>query len=327
MNMQSVILNFLPLNEQEQREFEQASGSYSQYFVGQITQRYAMGWKASLDDVPEDVRQQTVAVIGNIKPESLRSLPNLRWLQTWSAGVDAYLVPTVACENVTITNATGVYGQSVAEHMVASMWALMRNLPTYARQQSQQQWRDAGAAISPVGATAVLIGTGDIGSYAARLCKALGMRTIGVRRNAAKPADGIDTMVSFAELDSVLPKADVVLLSVPSTAQTHHLLNVKRLALLPEHAIVVNAGRGDAIDPDALYEALHSQKLRAAALDVTEPEPLPEKSPLWNEPNCLITPHVAGGNHLKETAEHIINIALENMRRFAAGEPLNNRVK
>lgn len=115
-------------------------------------------------------------------------------------------------------------------------------------------------------------------------------------------------------------------MSVPSTPATHHLLNADRLALLKPEALVLNAGRGDAIDSEALAAALAGNELRGAGLDVTEPEPLPADSPLWHEPRCLITPHVAGGNHLEVTERRIIAIALGNVRCYANGQSLDNRM-
>ena len=121
--------------------------------------------------------------------------------------------------------------------------------------------------------------------------------------------------------------AFVVAMAVPRSPQTHHLLNADRLGRLKSTAIVINAGRGDAIDPEALADALHNGRLHGAGLDVTEPEPLPAESPLWDEPHCLITPHVAGGNHLEKTSEHIIRIALTNVSRYAKQQELLNLVR
>lgn len=153
------------------------------------------------------------------------------------------------------------------------------------------------------------------------------MRTFGVRRHADVPAKGIEKMYGFERLETLLPLADVVAMAVPRSPQTHHLLNADRLDRLKSTAIVINAGRGDAIDPEALADALHNGRLHGAGLDVTEPEPLPAESPLWDEPHCLITPHVAGGNHLEKTSEHIIRIAFTNVSRYAKQQELLNLVR
>lgn len=152
------------------------------------------------------------------------------------------------------------------------------------------------------------------------------MTTIGIRRNPAVEAPGVDHMIGFDSLDDVLQYADVIAMSVPSTPATRHLLNAERIASLKPDSIIINAGRGNAIESQALADALAEGRIRGAALDVTEPEPLPEESPLWSEPRCLVTPHVAGGNHLEITERRIISIALGNVRCYANGQSLDNRM-
>ena len=152
------------------------------------------------------------------------------------------------------------------------------------------------------------------------------MTTIGIRGNPAVEVPGVDHMIGFDSLDDVLQYADVIAMSVPSTPATRHLLNAERVASLKPDSIIINAGRGNAIESQALADALAEGRIRGAALDVTEPEPLPEESPLWNEPRCLITPHVAGGNHLEITERRIIAIALGNVRCYANGQSLDNRM-
>ena len=316
-----IIANCLPLSDAERQAFLDAAPGVRQEFTGNPIERGTMTWKAH---VPAELRAQATAIIGNIAPAECRDYPHLKWLQTWSAGVDKYVAPGVLADGVIVTNATGAYGQTVAEHLFAMMWSLMRNIPAYARQQNEHRWHDLGRALTPAGATVLVIGTGDIGSHFAALCKAVGARTVGVRRDAAKPAHGIDEMHGFDELDALLPEADVVALAVPAAPETTHLIDANRLHLLKSTCVLLNAGRGNAVDPTALARALAEDQLHGAGLDVTEPEPLPADSPLWDEPHCLITPHVAGGNHLEVTERRIIAIALENVRRYAAGEPLAN---
>ena len=322
-NNHKLIVNCLPLTESEKAQFTRAARGVPQEFVGDSTQRGSMNWSAR---IPKEFRASVTAIIGNVPPEECSQCPRLEWLQTWSAGVDKYQRPDVLQPGSMLTNASGAYGQSVSEHMFAMMWALMKNLHVYAGNQANADWTDAGRALSPSGMTALVIGTGDIGSHFARLCKSVGMETIGVRRNPSVEAEGIDYTIGFESLEQALPYADVVAMSVPSTPATHHLLNADRLALLKPEALVLNAGRGDAIDSEALAAALTGNELRGAGLDVTEPEPLPADSPLWHEPRCLITPHVAGGNHLEVTERRIIAIALGNVRCYANGQSLDNRM-
>lgn len=321
-----LVVNCLPLTEKERAGFVEAAGSLEQVFVGDVAQRYSMSWRPHL---PEEYLERATAIIGNAPAAEVANCPNLEWMQTNSAGVGAYMAPGVLPEGCCLTNASGAYGQSVSEHMFATTLALMKNIHLYRDRQAEGVWHDEGAAATLDGAVALVVGTGDIGSHYARLVSAMGAHTVGVRRNPAAQAEGIDEMHGFDELDELLAQADVVALSVPSTPATHHLINAGRLSAMKPSVIVVNAGRGDAIDPDALLEALRAGSIRAAGLDVTEPEPLPEGHPLWSEPRCLITPHVAGGNHLATTPEKIFGIALRNLATYATGtlpaKPLGER--
>ena len=323
-NANKLIVNALPLTGEERETFDKAACGIPQVFVGDEATRGEMVWRAN---IPEQWRARASAVIGNFPAADAAQYTRIEWLQTVSAGVDAYTRPGGLPRHVTITNATGAYGQSVAEHMFAMMWTLMKQVHRYAMTQRDHVWRDEGPAASPAGGVALIIGTGDIGSHFGRLAQAVGMHTLGVRRNANVGAEGIEHMHGFDDLDALLPLADVVAMALPSTPQTHHLLDATRLAQLKPTAIVLNAGRGDAIDCQALAASLHDGRLRAAGLDVTEPEPLPENHPLWDEPRCLITPHVAGGLHLQQTGERIIQIALDNVARYGQGRELINTVR
>ena len=224
-NDRKLVVNCLPLTEAERAQFTRAAKGMPQEFVGDPAQRGSMNWTA---EIPDELKAYATAVIGNITPETCAQCPRLEWLQTWSAGVDKYQRPGVLHPGSMLTNATGAYGQSVSEHMFAMMWSIMKNLHIYAVGNPNAAWQDAGRVISPDGKTALIIGTGDIGSHFARLCKSVGMSTIGIRRNPTVEAPGIDHMVGFESLDDVLQYADVIAMCVPSTPSTHHLLNAGR---------------------------------------------------------------------------------------------------
>ena len=322
-NTHKLIVNCLPLDAAERQAFVKAARDVPQEFVGSEDHRGDMVWPVN---IPDELKSRATAVIGNFPVSEAERYTRLEWLQTFSAGVDAYIRPGVLPRGTMVTNATGAYGRSVSEHMFAMMWSLMKNLNQYAVTQHDHRWHDQGTVLSPEGGIALVIGAGDIGSHFAQLAQAVGLRTFGVRRHPDVPAKGVEKMYGFDRLDALLPLADVVALAVPRSPQTHHLLDADRLARLKPTAIVLNVGRGDAIDPEALAAALAEGRLRGAGLDVTEPEPLPADSPLWDEPRCLITPHVAGGNHLKETSEQIIRIALTNVSRYAKQQELLNLV-
>lgn len=323
-----LVVNCLPLREDERVPFIEAAGEIRQVFVGDVAQRNDMTWRLHL---PEKYREAATAIIGNAPASEVALCPNVEWMQTNSAGTGSYVAPGVLPEGACLTSASGAYGQSVSETMLAHTLALMKNLHLYRDRQCESTWQDEGQALTPAGATVLVVGTGDIGSHYATAMAALGARTVGVRRDASKPAAGVDEMHTFEELDALLPEADVVAMSVPATPQTHHLIDARRLGLMKASAIVVNAGRGTAIDTDALIEALAAGRIRGAGLDVTDPEPLSAGHPLWSEPRCLITPHVAGGNHLAATAGRIFEIACRNLATYASGQlpaaPLGARYK
>lgn len=204
--------------------------------------------------------------------------------------MDAYTAPGVLPEGVLLTCSTGVYGHSVSKHLFAMLLALMKRLPQYRDQQRQAQWRDLGQARSLLDAEVLMVGTGDLGTSFARLCRALWAHTTGVRRDPARPAQGIQRIYGLSELDELLPRADVVALALPQSPKTIGLFGRERLLRLKEDAILLNGGRGSAVDCAALAEVLESGRLWGAGLDVTDPEPLPPEHPLWRQPRVLITP-------------------------------------
>ncbi len=213
----------------------------------------------------------------------------LRWLHTRSAGVDPYTAPGVLPSEAALTCSTGAYGHSVSEHLFALLLALMKRLPSYRDQQNRALWRDLGPVKTLLGAQVLVVGTGDLGSSFARLCQTLGASTSGVRRDPAKPAAGIERMYGFEALDTLLPAADVVALTLPQTPGTVRLFDKARLLRMKGDAILLNGGRGSCVDGQALAEVLADGRLWGAGLDVTDPEPLPPEHPLWRQPRALIT--------------------------------------
>lgn len=172
-NDRKLIVNCLSLTESERAQFTRAAKGMPQEFVGDPAQRGSMNWTA---EIPDELKAYATAVIGNITPETCAQCPRLEWLQTWSAGVDKYQRPGVLHPGSMLTNATGAYGQSVSEHMFAMMWSIMKNLHIYAVGNPNAAWQDAGRVISPDGKTALIIGTGDIGSHFAPYARASACR-------------------------------------------------------------------------------------------------------------------------------------------------------
>lgn len=280
----------------------------------------------SAEPVTEEDVAWADAILGNVKPELLKSAKNLQWLQTSSAGVEPYTRPGVMPAGAALTNATGAYGLAISEHMLGMLLMIYKKLELYRDGQLKGEWSEQGEVRTLLGATVLIMGMGDIGGSFGRLCKALGAYVIGLRRKDGSRPDYADEVHLTGELDSLLPRADVVAVTLPGTPATRGMLDKKRIALMKPGAVVLNVGRGYIIDTEALCDALESGRLGGAGLDVTEPEPLPKGHRLWGIPTAVITPHVSGGYHLHETHERIVDIFMENLGRFLRGEELKNQV-
>ncbi len=279
-------------------------------------------YKKNSELMQQDVDAAEI-IFGNPPPALIKNAKNLKLLQLFTAGTDGYL--PVLPEGCALANTTGAFGLAIGEHMLASTLMLMKRLHQYRDNQARREWKDMGGVTSLEGATVVVLGLGDIGGAFAAKCKALGAYVIGVRRADAKKPDYADELVLTRDIDAVLPRADVVGMALPDTPETSGMLDARRIAMLKEGAIVVNVGRGSAIDQDALADAIEKRGIRAA-LDVTVPEPLPPESRLWGLENCLVTPHISGFFHLRATQDRMVMIACENIRRYIAKRPLINLV-
>ena len=315
------ILHLLPLTAEQQDAFRAAAPEDEQLFLPTHDRRGAV-------DIPQDWRARTTILMGYVPPADLKRFPRLKWVQSWNAGVDPYLVPGVLPQGVVLTCAAGAYGPAVAEHMLAMLLAVYKRLPGYRDRQHRHTWEDLGPVQSLHGKTVLVGGTGDIGSAFARLCRALGAaRVLGLHRSD-RPAEGFDQAFPLSALDGLLPQADVVALVLPHTAETAGLMDRRRLLSLRPDAVLLNAGRGTAVDCAALAEVLSSGRLLGAALDVTDPEPLPPDHPLWDAPRVLITPHTAGGyDHMALTLSNLSALFLDNLKRWRQGQPLHGRMK
>lgn len=311
--MADYILNMLPVTEEEKKEFEAIAPDAVHIYAGRRT-------------VTEEQMAQATVVMGWPRAKDLGKAVNLKWFQTMWAGSDEYDAPGTVREGAMFTSSSGSNRQSVAENMLASLLALCRRLPIYRDEQRAHNWKDHGKMKTISGGTILVVGAGNIGATFAGMCRALGAHTIGLKRTVS-PVEGFDEVRSMVELDELLPQADVVALVVPHSPGTIHLMNKERIALMKDDAVLISSGRGTVLDQNALVEAMTAGKLWGAALDVTEPEPLPASSPLWDVPNLLITPHVAGGMRLEITRKTCIQMAQDNLRRYLAGEPLHNRVR
>lgn len=251
----------------------------------------------------------------------------LLWLQLAWAGADAYTASDVLAPDTILTCSSGAYGTSVSEHMVAMTMVLVRRLDEYGRQQVRHVWKDIGNVTCIEDAVVLVLGLGDIGGRYAKKMHALGAHVIGVRRHLrGERAEYLEEEHTMDDLDQLLPRADIVAMVLPGGAATVHVMDEHRLRLMKKGAYLVNVGRGNAIDTDALRKVLQEGYIGGAALDVTDPEPLPPDDALWDMDRIVITPHVAGKYNLQKTVDNIIHIAGENLHAFTHDEPLQHVV-
>lgn len=266
-------------------------------------------------------------ILGNPRSGHLKEAKALRLLQLESAGFERYTAEGVLPKGTILTNATGAYGPAVSEHLLGLWLTLSKKLHLYRDNQNASKWQDRGKVKAIEGAKVLVVGMGDIGSSFAKLAKSLGAYTMGIKRSSVSSAPYFDEVYSLESLEKCLPLADVVVLIVPDSAESHHLMNEARLRLMKKDAILLNGGRGKIIDTQALVKVLGEGHLYAAGLEVTDPEPLPEDHPLWQFENVLITPHVAGGNHLDKTYEKVFEICMENLQALMNEGELKNVIQ
>ncbi len=256
-----------------------------------------------------------------------REAPKLRWVCTPSAGVDHFLKDGIPDDSVLLTNSSGAYGVTIAEHVVMVTLEMMRRKAEYNAIVRERQWIRNLHIDSIHGSRITLLGTGDIGRECARRLRGFRPACMtGVSRRGEDPEGLFDRTVTVDRLDGILPETDLLICSLPATAETDGLLNAERLALLPETARIVNVGRGNVLDQKALERMLREGKLAGAALDVFAEEPIPAGDSLWECPRLLITPHIAGNMTLDYTLEQIVGLFLEDLGNYAAGRPLHRAV-
>ena len=271
--------------------------------------------------------EQADIIIGDIPDEYFGKLDNLKWLQLASAGADRIIYGNAISDKTVLTNASGAFGEVISEYITGGILCLFRDFFSYRENQLEKHWQDTKNERMILGSTALILGCGNIGKCAAARLRAFGAKTVGVRQSREKCCEFNETY-PVKKLDSLLPDADIIVCALPGTPETERLLNRERLALVKSGAVLVNVGRGNVIDTDALCEKLQKGELFGAVLDVFECEPLEQNSPLWYMKNVFITPHIAGKSfgHSERTENLIAKICEENLRRFVNGKPLVNVV-
>ncbi len=274
--------------------------------------------------VPPEHRDAQAAVVMGQGPaigDFLAGLPDLRWVQTLAAGPDALLALGLPSD-VIITKGIHFHDRTVAEHALALALAMLRSLPRCERARAEHRWASeltglrplhpADAVTTLIDSAVTVWGFGAIGQETARIFAAMGARVTGIAHNAGTRAGFTVVGSSPEEVDEVLSTTDVLVMILPARPDTEKILDDHALSVLPDRAVVVNVGRGSTIDEDALVTALREGRLGAAGLDVTSTEPLPADSALWDAPNILITPHIAGNRPIgvEERVSHNVRALL-----------------
>ena len=267
----------------------------------------------------------TEVIIGEPDPKALRTAESLKWMQITWAGADRYTKDFP--EHVVLTNASGAFGRIISEYTMGMILAQYKRLPEYYVNQRKQIWADRGPERSLLGKRVLILGTGNVGSSIAQKLHAFDTYNIGINRRGSYPQH-FDECHRLEELDAFLPQADIVIGALPRTPGTMGLFDRNRLKLIRKDALLVNVGRGTMIVTRDLEALLEEGHFSGVVLDVTDPEPLPESSPLWTCDRVLLTPHISGigFGHDGATEAAIWDICFENLRRFAAGLPLRHVV-
>ncbi len=267
--------------------------------------------------------QEVDIVIGNIPVHLLPHCHTLQYLQLESAGHESYVncIP----HNVRLCNASGIFGESIAEHLVMSTLALFRDLDVYFAQQKNHVYQKKRHISLIQGSTFIIYGTGDIGSCFAKKIKALGGYTIGVNRSGKK-LDCFDEVYGVAGIDAQLHRADVIAFGLPKYEGTNHIFKEAQLKLVKSSVVILNVGRSNAISQEMICEALQNKQIGKAMLDVFNEEPIRENHPIWDIPGLLITPHVSG-TFAHPLMHQLFEILVkENLMSFKKGETLRNEV-
>ncbi|HWL12938.1 MAG TPA: D-2-hydroxyacid dehydrogenase [Ureibacillus sp.] len=255
----------------------------------------------------------------------LNAAPNIRWVQSLSVGVDQLLHPKTIERDLVITNTKGCTAIPIAEHTIAMITSLARGIPVMLQNQQAKKWEEIDVT-ELAGATVGIIGYGEIGKEIAKRAKGLEMTVIGCRKRQTETdeQDPADQVVSLEDINKVLEIADFLVLALPSTKETFHLINGEKLKKMKSTSYLINVGRGNTIVEADLLHALETKQIRGAALDVFEEEPLCSDHPFWSLDNCLISPHTA--YYSPKTTERYMDIFLQNLIRFQKGLPLINVV-
>lgn len=282
------------------------------------------------DELPKELPDTDIFVGYSLRPQQLIDGKKLKWIHSTAAGVSQLMYPELRDSGIFVTNPSGIFSVPMAEHAVGLLLALARNFPDSVRQQdkgiwSQQELWDKPQHLTELnGRLLLIVGFGSIGRELAKRARAFAMRVWGVTRSGKGDLTHAERIVAAENLCDVLPEADFVVIAAPETTTTKHLMGVPQFTRMKPGARLINVARGSLVDQAALIEALQNGELGGAALDVTDPEPLPPENPLWHAPNLFITPHTSAVSD--RLWDRQTEIFMQLLERWFDGRELFNRV-
>lgn len=265
-------------------------------------------------------------LVGNPANHINLNRPNLKALLLNSAGSDYYVKDGILAKTTQLANASGSYGKAIAEHTIGMMLALNKNFKYYINNMNNHSWKPMPGGKEIFHSTVIIVGLGDIGYELAKRLKAFDCTIIGIKRTISNIPNNVDELYTIDKLDDVLPRGDFIITCLPQSKQTINLFNKERLLKLKNDAMLINVGRGSAINTHDLKEVLKTNHLYGVALDVIDPEPLNQDDELWNFDNVLITPHVSGGFEWDSVRKYFTDLTIRNINHIINNEPLENEV-
>ena len=279
---------------------------------------------------PEETLAQigdTEVVFGHLNSEAVRAAKSLKWVQGHAAGVEwTASVPELADSDIQITNTRGAHAQTIAQHTIGMLVALARNFKLRFEEQGRREWTrfPEKPSVGLTGLTMGVVGLGNIGRAIAKAAWGIDMRVIAVDAYPVAKPDTVESVWGLDRLDDLLREADAVAIATPYTPETANLIDARRIGVMKQGAFLLVVSRGGIVDETALVAALKAGKLAGAGLDVQAVEPMVADDPLWDAPNIFLTPH--GSGHSVQTTAGATNIFRDNLKRYLAGQPLENLV-
>jgi D-2-hydroxyacid dehydrogenase (NADP+) len=280
--------------------------------------------------IPDEIVYTDVLLAWAIRPEHIAAAKKLKWIHAAMAGLTWILIPEVVHSDIVVSNSKGVHAIPMAEHTMALILQFSRRLIECHDAQRRAHWArreiyESAVSFSEIyEKTICILGVGRIGSEIARRARAFGMRVLGIRKNVDRPVDAVDAVYPPHMLDEILPLVDYLVIAAPATRETSGMIGQPQFSRMKPSAFVINIARGEIVDQQALVDALKEGRIAGAALDVFQPDPLPDDHPLFSTPNLIVTPHISAISPM--LWHRITDIFVKNINRFLTGKPLINQV-